>query len=174
MLWFKRKNLRFNVKLGQLSIGRRLAQSMYAELNAFITERFAPTYACSLDFLRGQLDKARNRDYAPPIIVASIELKVFQENVIELEGFMRQEIQNAFHKWLALGDKMGLRTNLQRLIDSRVRQIQDSLTDAGWQLFADKADALKEADAAWRAANLELYGKFSSAYASIVPSGAVS
>jgi hypothetical protein len=158
MIGFKRQNSHFNVKLSELSRERRLAQSMNSQVSAFIGARFIPTYASSLDFLRGQLDKATNRDYAPPLVVAWIEFAVFKGDVLELKAYMTQEIQNTFCEWLEADDM--IRALFQRLIDSRVSEFQNRFIDAGWQLFLDRAEVLNKAEVVWRAANPVLSEEF--------------
>jgi hypothetical protein len=142
-------------------LGQRAADSMTADLDAFMRTRFDPSFDAFLGVLRDCFERTFDRPEAPPITLASIEYKSFLENVEELRTKMPPEISAALSGWRDLSDDMGImRAGFQRLIDSRVESFMTNLTTAGLQMFTDMADRLKEADDRWRAANPEKADQF--------------
>ena len=66
---------------------------------------------------------------------------------------MTIEIRQRLEGWVKLSDEADLRVEFEALIANRVDNFASDLTAAGLKLLTDYADALKDADAAWRKAN---------------------
>jgi hypothetical protein len=157
--WFKKKPLPPDPQTAY-ELGEQAAQKFEVDLEAYLETRFRRTFTDYLDVLRQQLTAALDSLDAPPLVLAKIELKIFNDNVDKLRDSMTSDISSALHKWMELADQTGSLQEFQRLIDHRVTHFMANLTHQGLQLLLELMNPLKEEDTRWRRANPELSAKF--------------
>lgn len=124
---------------------------MAADLQQFMASRFDPAFKAYMRVLNDCFDAVYHSDDAPPITLARIEFKIFNDQVGGLREDMAGEINVAMRGWLELDEAMG--GQFRRSIDKTIKDFQDRLTMTGLQAFLDRADDLKAADIKWRRAN---------------------
>lgn len=131
---------------------------MAADLQHFMSSRFDPAFKAYIRLLNECFEAAYGNDDAPPITIARIEFKIFNDQVGGLREDMAREINVAMRGWLEIDDAMG--GQFRRLIDKTISNLQDRLTITGLQAFLDRADDLKAADIKWRRTNPERASQF--------------
>jgi hypothetical protein len=142
------------------NMGQRFIESVNADLEHFMTWRFKSAFDGYLKILNDRFDSAYDSPEAPPITLARIDFNSFRENVQKMRPKMTVEVESGISQWLEAASKMGLRDDIQKLIDGTVGNFQERLTLTGMKAFIGRADDLKIADIKWRQANPELAAQF--------------
>ena len=135
-------------RLGQ-NAGERIAN----DLELIMGGRFKPVFEGYLAVLRKQIHDSFDSDDGPPITIARMDYGIFLENVEKLKPQITEEIRQHMDGWLKLADEADVRTETEALIAKRIDDFLIDLTLTGLKLLTDYAEALKEADDAWRVAN---------------------
>jgi hypothetical protein len=156
--WFKKQSRPEDTEAYKQ--GKRMVESMTADLQQFMSTRFDPVFDGYVGALTERFETVYDNDEAPPIILARIEFDIFNDHVRELREKMGAEVNAAMREWLETADLIGGRSDFQKLIDTTIGSFQDRLTMTGLQAFIDRADDLKVADDKWRKANPERAAQF--------------
>ena len=151
--WLKRKKAIPPEQTEAYQLGRRAAESMAGDLDAYMRRRFDPVFEDYLNVLRGTVQRCFRSDEAPPLTLAGIEYQIFLENVEEMKPKMKVEISDALAEWSRTFDEIGMQSEVEVLIESRIDQFCTDLSLAGLKLLTDYAEGLKDADIQWRKAN---------------------
>jgi hypothetical protein len=154
--WFKKQPRTENTEAYKL--GQQAGESMAADLEHFMSSRYEPAFKAFMRVLSDRFDTVYGSDDLPPITLARIEFKIFNDQVQEMREDMAGEITFAMRGWLEVDNVIGAQFRL--LIDKTIRDFQDRLTMSGIQAFLDRADDLKAADIKWRRANPERAAQF--------------
>jgi hypothetical protein len=156
LAWFKKQRPE-NTEAYKL--GQKAGESMAADLEQFMSSRFEPVFKAYMRVLGDRFDTVYgSADDVPPITLARIEFKIFNDNVGKLREDMAGEINAAMRGWLEIDDDIG--NQFRKLIDKTISDFQNRLTMSGIQAFLDRADDLKAADIKWRRANPERAAQF--------------
>jgi hypothetical protein len=148
--WFRKKD-----SSDPFELGRRVAQSANADLEAYVQARFYPGILNMADVIFGDFENPN----VPPLVLARADLKNFVER---LDGHLRPsvmpELRSAMAGWINMD--VGVSSEIERLIEHHFNQFKSNIALAGLQRFLDMTDFLKEADDKWRATNPDKAAQF--------------
>jgi hypothetical protein len=158
--WFRRKKEAEDGRARAYEMGRQAAQQFCDDLDKLFAVRFEPVFERYLGVLQKQLNQCLTPQDGPPLTVARIEYKIFCEKLSELPSQMTEEIAETLSEWMKLADEIQCRDYYEKLIDAKVHDFRNRLTEASFQRLIDMAHALKSADDEWRTNNPEISARF--------------
>src|SRR5260370_37941324 len=121
-------------------MGAGFVEGGSGDLEDFRAWRFKPVFDGYLKILNDRFDSVYDSPEAPPITLARIDFNSFRENVQKMRPKMTVEVESGISQWLEAASKMGLRDDIQKLIDGTVGNFQERLTLTGMKAFIDTAD----------------------------------
>src|SRR5262249_39620391 len=129
-------------------LGRRMAESTNADIEAYMEARFYPGIQGIGDVVFGDF---KSPD-VPPFVLARMDLKIFLDR---LDDYLRPrvlpQLRSAVAEWIKLATEAGVSAEIERLIEHHYNQLKDAMAAAAFQRLLDMTDFLKEADDRWRA-----------------------
>lgn len=130
--------------------GRRVAQTMADQLEAFASSRFEHIKVGYLAILSGNFDAAVVQVEHSPLVVARADFSYFNEQVADARQKLRSEIKAEMSEWSEVATMAGIGDKLNELAEAKLDGFAADMQASGLRLLMDRAEEIKAADDAWR------------------------
>ena len=133
--------------------GELAAQSIIADLDAFMARRFGHVKAAYLEVLNNGFDKDMDQEAHSPLLCARANLSVYIEKLEETVVSMKGEIMAAMAEWMDVMEQLApgvVEQGVEQIADKRLGDWHLDMQTSGLKLMMDRAYEFKAIDDRWR------------------------